>query len=99
MTGRIIRVFERINSVARNEVVVINRGEREGMEPGHVLEIYQEGELVRDRQRDEMVRLPRTKAGTLVLFKVFEKVSYALVMTSTRPVHMNDLVESPAGSY
>ncbi|WP_198588655.1 LysM peptidoglycan-binding domain-containing protein [Alloalcanivorax mobilis] len=99
VTGRIIRFFDRINSVARNEVVVINRGEREGMEPGHVLEIYQEGELVRDRQRDEMVRLPRTKAGTLVLFKVFEKVSYALVMTSTRPVHMNDLVESPAGSY
>lgn len=99
VTGHIIRFFDRINSVARNEVVVINRGEREGMEPGHVLEIYQEGELVRDRQRDELVRLPRTKSGTLVLFRVFDKVSYGLVMTSTRPIYMQDVVESPAGSY
>jgi hypothetical protein len=99
VTGRIIRFFDRINSVARNDVVVINRGEREGMEPGHVLEVYQEGELVRDRQRDEMVRLPRTKTGTLVLFRVFDKVSYGLVMSSTRPIYMEDLVESPAGSY
>lgn len=99
VTGHIIRFFDRINSVARNDVVVINRGEREGMEPGHVLEIYQQGELVKDRQRDEMVRLPRTKTGTLVLFRVFEKVSYGLVMTSTRPIYMEDVVESPAGSY
>ncbi len=99
ITGNIIRFFDRINSVARNDVVVINKGEREGMEPGHVLEIFQQGELVRDRQQDEMVRLPRTKAGTLVLFRVHEKVSYGLIMESTRPIYMQDIVESPEGSY
>ncbi|MEE3009348.1 MAG: LysM peptidoglycan-binding domain-containing protein [Pseudomonadota bacterium] len=99
ITGNIIRFFDRINSVARNDVVVINKGEREGMEPGHVLEIFQQGELVRDRQQDEMVRLPRTKAGTLVLFRVHDKVSYGLIMESTRPIYMQDIVESPEGSY
>ncbi len=97
--GRIIRFFDRISSVARNDVVVINRGAREGMEEGHVLDIFQQGEQVRDRQQDEMVRLPRTRAGSLVLFRVFEKVSYGLIMESQRPVYMNDVVESPEGSY
>ena len=46
-----------------------------------------------------MVRLPRTRAGSLVLFRVFEKVSYGLIMESQRPVYMNDVVESPEGSY
>ncbi len=98
-TGHIIRFFDRINSVARNDVVVINKGERDGMEPGHVLDIFQQGELVRDRQRDEMVRLPRSRSGTLVLFRVYEKVSYGLIMESVRPIYMKDIVESPEGSY
>ena len=98
-TGHIIRFFDRINSVARKDVVVMNLGEREGMEPGHVLDIFQQGELVRDRQRDEMVRLPRTRSGSLVLFRVYEKVSYGLIMESLRPIYMQDIVESPEGSY
>ncbi len=77
----------------------MNLGEREGMEPGHVLDIFQQGELVRDRQRDEMVRLPRTRSGSLVLFRVYEKVSYGLIMESLRPIYMQDIVESPEGSY
>lgn len=98
-TGRIIHFFDRISSVARYDVVVINRGKREGMEPGVVLDIYQRGEKVRDRQRDEMIRLPRTRVGTLLLFRVFDKVSYGLIMESTRPIYMKDIVESPKGSY
>lgn len=98
-TGHIIRFFDRINSVARNDVVVINLGERDGMEPGHVLDLFQQGELVRDRQRDEMVRLPRTRSGSMVLFRVYDKVSYGLIMESLRPIYMKDIVESPEGSY
>ncbi|EKF74301.1 LysM domain-containing protein [Alcanivorax hongdengensis A-11-3] len=97
--AKIIRFFDRLNSVARGDVVVINKGIRDGLKEGNVLDVYGEGEVVRDRQKGDMVQLPRSKTGTLVVFRVFDKVSYALVMTSTRPIYMNDAAESPAGSY
>lgn len=98
-SGRIIRFFDRISSVARHDVVVINQGTREGMEPGVVLDVYQQGEEVRDRQRDEVIRLPRNRVGAMLLFRVFDKVSYGLIMESTRPIYKKDIVESPPGSY
>ena len=44
-------------------------------------------------------RLQRTRSGSLVLFRVYEKVSYGLIMESLRPIYMQDIVESPEGSY
>lgn len=94
--GEIIRLFGRLTSVARHDVVVVNRGAREGLEVGNVLETYQRGENVRDPQRAEVVRLPDTKSGLLVLFSVFEKVSFGLVMESYLPIYKSDAVRSPA---
>lgn len=97
--SKIIRFFDRINSVARNDVVVLNKGLRDGLKEGDVLDIFGQGEVVRDRQLGDNVRLPREKSGSLVVFRVFEKVAYGLVMESVRPIYMNDMAESPAGSY
>ena len=96
--ARVIRFFDRINSVARNEVLVLNKGNRDGLRPGHTLDVLQDGEVVKDKVRDEMIQLPPTKAGTLVIFRVFEKVSYGLVVEATRPIRMNDIATNPAGS-
>lgn len=93
----IIRLFDRLTSVARNDVVVINRGAREGLREGHVLDVYQRGERVRDQQRNEMIRLPDSKSGTMVLFRVFEKVSYGLIIESSKPIYMSDVVKNPSG--
>ena len=92
----IIRFFGRLNSVARNDVVVINRGSREGLREGNVLDVFQRGERVRDRDRNEMIRLPDSKSGTMILFRVFEKVSYGLIIESTGPIFMDDLVKNPS---
>ncbi|KAF0809612.1 LysM domain-containing protein [Alcanivorax sp. S71-1-4] len=97
VNASIIRLFGRLSSVARNDVVVISRGAREGLKEGNVLDVYQRGERVRDQVRNEMIRLPDSKSGTLVLFRVFEKVSYGLVIESTKPIYMNDLVKNPGG--
>ena len=84
---------------------MINRGDREDMEVGHVLDIYQRGELILDniatqrrKNSDEVsvwdkmkdsvtgskqqVRLPDEKAGRLMIFRTFEKVSLGLVSVS-----------------
>ncbi|WP_046961610.1 LysM peptidoglycan-binding domain-containing protein [Alcanivorax sp. NBRC 101098] len=97
--AKVIRFFDRLNSVARNDVVVINKGLRDGLKEGNVLDIYGQGEVVRDRQQGDMVQLPRERTGSMVIFRVFDKVSYSLIMESTRPIYMNDIAESPAGSY
>ena len=93
--GAIVRLFGRLTSVARHDVVVINRGAREGLKEGHVLETYHRGEVVRDDQRGEIVRLPDTKSGVMVLFRVFDKVSYGLIMESYLPIYKSDIVRSP----
>lgn len=93
--GGIVRLFGRLTSVARHDVVVINRGAREGLKEGHVLETYHRGEVVRDDQRGEIVRLPDTKSGVMVLFRVFEKASYGLIMESYLPIYKSDIVRSP----
>ena len=95
VNGRIIRFFDRMNSVARDDVVVINKGARDGLEEGNVLQVMQTGQRVRDRVHDDLVTLPDTRAGTMMLFAVHETVSFGLIMESTRPIFMHDRVVNP----
>ena len=99
VSGRVIRFFDRINNIARNDVAVIGRGSEDGLKVGNVLDVFTEGEVVRDRVVGDRVKLPSMRTGSIVVFKVFDRVSYGLVMESTRPIFMHDVVESPAGSY
>ncbi len=95
--GRIIAVHDGVTQIGQYQVVVINRGRRNGIEVGHVLRVRQAGETVPDRigGRDEKVKLPDEDAGLLMVFRTFDKVSYALVMEATRPIHVLDTVTNP----
>ena len=95
--GQIIALFDAISQVGSKQVVVINLGARAGMEPGHVLGIRQSGGTVRDAYAEdpEEVTLPPQDVGTLMVFKVFDRVSYGLIMTSTRAIHLHDTVTNP----
>ena len=62
---------------------------------GDVLAIYQTGEVVKDPVNNEMVALPDVRAGVLMLFSVYEKASYGLVLTATRPLAVGDKVKNP----
>jgi nucleoid-associated protein YgaU len=95
VTGSIIRFFGRLNSVAKNDVVVIDRGQRDGLEPGNMLAVYQDQRVVRDEVSDQLVSLPSVKAGSLLLFRVFDKVSYGLVVESKKPLKKKDVVTNP----
>ncbi|TDJ26825.1 MAG: peptidoglycan-binding protein, partial [Gammaproteobacteria bacterium] len=75
--------------------VVLNRGEREGLEVGNVLAIYKRGALARDRIANETIRLPSERAGLLMVFRTFEKLSYGLVLAAERPLSINDQVRNP----
>ena len=95
--GKIIAVVDGVSQIGQYQVVVINRGEREGLQAGDVLKIQQAGAVVEDRfaEERENVQLPNEDAGTLLVFRTFDKVSYGLVMEATRAIHMLDLVTNP----
>ena len=84
-----------VTQIGTLDVVAINRGEREGIEPGYVLAIYQRGETVRDPVTGKDVRMPDARAGLLMIFRTFEKVSYGIVMKANRPLAIMDKVTSP----
>ncbi|WP_028080973.1 LysM peptidoglycan-binding domain-containing protein [Solimonas soli] len=93
--GRILSVYDGVSQIGQYQVVTLNRGRREGIEPGHVLSILQAGRQARDPYSNHLVALPELYAGTLMVFKVESKVSYALVMSAVREIHTLDRVEQP----
>lgn len=93
--GQIIAVFGGVTQIGPFDVVVLNRGEREGLVPGNTLAIHKRGALARDRIANQMVRLPSERAGLLMVFRTFEKLSYALVLQTDRPLAVLDEVRNP----
>ncbi len=93
--GRIISVYNGLSQIGQYQVVTLNRGTDHGLEPGHVLHIFQTGRIAQDRVLKQTTVLPDTHAGSLMIFKVTPRLSYALVMTATRAIHILDRVETP----
>lgn len=93
--GVILAVEGGVTQVGRLDVVVINRGERDGMVPGNVLAVYKRGKQVRDRVANETVTLPNERAGLMMVFRVFDKVSMGLVLEANQGLKINDLVQNP----
>ncbi|MCG8382135.1 MAG: LysM peptidoglycan-binding domain-containing protein [Gammaproteobacteria bacterium] len=93
--GSVISLFDAISHVAQNQVVVINIGQRDGIEVSDVLAIERRGRKVQDRysgKKDDVVHLPNTRAGVIMIFQVYDRVSYGLIMESTRAIQLNDIV-------
>ena len=95
IAGQILAVTNGVSHVGQFDVVAINRGTRDGMEPGHVMLVKKAGAMVYDREAKEKVRLPSEEAGSMMVFRVFDKMSYALIMRATRPLKVGDYFESP----
>jgi hypothetical protein len=93
--GMILAVEGGVSQVGPLDVVAINRGEREGVEVGNVMAIYKDGGVIRDQVKGDVVRLPDEKAGLLMVFRTFEKMSFGLVLEASRPLAVQDKVQRP----
>jgi LysM repeat protein len=109
--GHIIDVVGGTDLVGQFYVVAINRGKRHGIEPGTVLAIDQSGDVVRDFYANghsimnntsgfatsfvPKVKLPDERAGTLLVFKVFDRVSYGLIVGASNTIHIGAPVHNP----
>jgi hypothetical protein len=93
--GHILSVYKGISEISQYNVVSIDLGSDAGMRAGDLLAIFQAGSQVRDPVTGHQVRLPDQRAGLLLVFKPFEKVSYGLVLEAERSLHVLDRVASP----
>ena len=107
--GRIISVIEGTQAIGQYQIVVINRGKRHGIDAGHVLAVDSAGRVVRDVAEqagyarfwggsgffDKKVKLPDERAGTLLVFKSYDRVSYALIVGASNVIHVQDVVHNP----
>lgn len=96
--GRIISVVDGVSQIGQYQVVVINRGKREGVDVGTVFAVSQAGALIPDQVSDERnatVQLPDERAGVLMVFRTFEKVSFGLIMKATSALHVGDKISKP----
>ena len=97
--GRIAGIYRGVLETGRHHVVAINVGERDGIEEGHVLALFRaRGQAeYKDEKRDtrEVFDLPEQRYGLALVFRVFDRVAYALVMDTDGPVTIGDAIRTP----
>ena len=97
--GHVISLFDAISQVGTFQVITLSLGERNGIEKGHVLDINQAGRVVADPFEKPGslvdVELPEESAGRALVFRTFEKVSYALIMETSRSIQLGDSATNP----
>ncbi len=102
--ARVASVVNGVLLAGQYQVVAINRGSQQGIEPGHVLRVNRSGDKILDHCATitglgtctgHSVRLPAEASGTLLMFRVFDHLSYGLVLTETDPIATGDEVVRP----
>lgn len=97
--GRIISIYgnSSVANASQNQVVVLNRGRRDGIESGHVLAILKDGQQLVDATDPArpLIKLPNERNGLLMVFRVYEKLSYGLILDITDAVRVGDRLTSP----
>lgn len=106
VTGSIISVMNGVSQIGQYNIVVLDRGNHDGLAPGMVLQVDHKGETVRDHVAKthasfsnftgkETVVLPDERAGLLMVFRSFDRVSFGIIMNAERAIHVNDRVHNP----
>ncbi len=105
LKGQVMAIVNGVLLAGQYQVVALNRGTNHGVEPGHVLLAQESQREVADRcariggagtcRHFGTEKLPIETAGRLMVFKTYERMSYALVLDETAPIRIGDHVTSP----
>jgi hypothetical protein len=96
INSKVISIYGGVHQAGQHAVITLNKGRRDGIEEGHVLGLFQKGEVIKSKGWFEPnVVLPDMRYGLVMVFRVFNKVSYALVMETKLPVQIFDSARTP----
>lgn len=96
VAAQVMSIYGGVSQAGQNQVITLNRGRRDGLEPGSVLALVRKGQVIADRtDKHATVHLPDEPYGTVLVFRSFERLAYGLVMQVTDAVYIGDLAQSP----
>jgi len=97
MDGQIVSLYGDALTAGQNQIVALNRGTKDGMERGHVLALVRTGARVVDPTDPgkPTIKLPDERHGLLFVFRVFDRMSYALILSVKEPVAPGDRFTQP----
>ncbi|MDD5056899.1 MAG: LysM peptidoglycan-binding domain-containing protein [Sideroxydans sp.] len=96
ISARVISVYGGVQQAGQRAVITLNKGRRDGIEEGLILGLYQKGEIIKTKGWfTPNIVLPDMRYGLVMVFRVFNKVSYALVMETKLPVQLLDRAGNP----
>lgn len=97
--ARVVSIYggSSVSYAAQNQVVAINKGARDGLESGHVLNLLTKGERIKDSTSEskEMIKLPSETNGMAMVFRTFDRVSYVLILDVRTGVRVGDRLVNP----
>ena len=97
LAGQIVSIYGDGLTAGQNQIVSLNKGAQDGMERGHVLALWRDGAVVRDMTTEAKtpMKLPDERHGLLFVFRVFDRMSYALILNVQEPVKPGDRFTQP----
>jgi len=96
VNGRVVSIYGGVSMAGQNQTISINKGAKDGIDIGTVLQMYRLGDVIVDKTQDKsVVKLPDEQYGTLFIYRVFKNVSYGLIMQITDAAQVGDIVKKP----
>lgn len=97
VAARIVAVYGGVKSVGAGNIVALNRGGKDGLEIGSVLTVLHDGQTIVDRTDPARpkVKMPDESIGNLFVFRIFDNISYALLVTASGPIKVGDRAVHP----
>ncbi|MPM49634.1 hypothetical protein SDC9_96364 [bioreactor metagenome] len=97
--ARVVSIYgsSTVSNAGQNQVVSINRGAVDGLEPGMILTVLTKGDRIRDKTDSSrsMIKLPSEANGMAMVFRTFDHVSYALLLQVRSGVGVGDRLVNP----
>lgn len=97
LSGQVVSIYGDGLHAGQNQIVAINRGAKDGVERGHVLALWLAGRTRIDTTSPDraVMTLPDERQGLLFVFRVFERVSYGLILQVQEPIKIGDRFTRP----
>lgn len=93
--GSIISLLGEDSLASQYDSVLIDTGAEAGLRNGDLLDVYLGDRRVPDPVSGEQLSLPRQQAARLMIYRTFDRLSYGIILSSTRPVSTGYEVRSP----
>ena len=97
IAGQIVSIYGEGLTAGKGQIVSLNRGATDGMQLGNVLALWRQGRALPPSNAFSrtQVTLPDERSGMLFVFRVFDRMSYALITESSTPVRPGDRFSEP----